>query len=594
MATFTWTVTTGGQDWNNTADWQSGGVIPPNPPGSTSTHTDVAIIGPLGATTGAYTVTIGSGESFDLATLEIGAVSGQKNPSLAINGGTLLVDTLHYSTVIGGPATAISIGIGGLFGIRSDITDSGRSEIITISGRGAGGPGSGGRLQFGSLSVDNPNVTYTFNNNSAAGSNTGAIEFLSGFFIGAVTSHHITNIGHLDEIIIDGADFTGDTVSFSSGTLTVMSGITTVFTMNNLTLQSGFTGDFTVSGNTITAVCYARGTMIRTATGEMPIERLRPGTQVMTLAGTRLMPQTVRWLGHRRIDLTAHPHPETVAPVRILRNAFGPAMPQRDLLVSPDHAIFVDGMLICARQLINGATIRQETGWTAVDYYHVELDDHAVLLAEGLPAESYLDTGNAGFFANSGAPLVLHPDLTDETSYPTREAASCAPFVWDEASVRPVWQRLADRAATLGKAVPQLVTTEDAGLHLIAKGRSIRPVHGDSSRLIFVLPRGATEARLVSRAQSPTEARPWLEDRRTLGVRIARIVLRGADDVREVPVDHPSLAQGWWSVERDGAALRRWTSGDAVVPLPTMQGQALLEVHLGGTMTYVLDERRAA
>ena len=109
-------------------------------------------------------------------------------------------------------------------------------------------------------------------------------------------------------------------------------------------------------------------------------------------------------------------------------------------------------MLICARQLVNGTTIRQERDWTAVDYYHVELDEHAILLAEGLPAESYLDTGNRGFFANSGAPLVLHPDLTDETDYPTREAGSCAPFVSDEASVQPVWQRLADRAAAIGRA----------------------------------------------------------------------------------------------------------------------------------------------
>jgi hypothetical protein len=72
-------------------------------------------------------------------------------------------------------------------------------------------------------------------------------------------------------------------------------------------------------------------------------------------------------------------------------------MPNRDLVVSPDHAIFVDGKRICARQLVNGTTIRQERDWTAVDYYHVELDRHAILLAEGLPAESYIDTGNRGF-----------------------------------------------------------------------------------------------------------------------------------------------------------------------------------------------------
>ncbi len=141
-----------------------------------------------------------------------------------------------------------------------------------------------------------------------------------------------------------------------------------------------------------------------------------------------------------------------MAPIRIERNAFADNTPHHDLLLSPDHAVFVDDKLICARQLVNGTTIRQERDWTAVDYYHVELDQHAILLAEGLPAESYLDTGNRGFFANSGAPLTLHPDLTDEPAHPTRETNSCAPFVWDEASVQPIWQRLAERAAAIGRA----------------------------------------------------------------------------------------------------------------------------------------------
>ena len=261
----------------------------------------------------------------------------------------------------------------------------------------------------------------------------------------------------------------------------------------------------------------------------------------------------MKWIGRRRIDLTAHPRPETVAPIRIRRGAFADNMPHTDLLVSPDHAIFVDGRLICARQLINGTTIRQEKGWTAVEYFHVELDAHAILLAEGLPAESYLNTGNRGFFANSGDPLVLHPDLTDETDYPTREAGSCAPFVWDEGSVRPVWQRLAERAAALGQPAPQPDTTTDPELRIVAKGRTVRPLYGENGLYIFALPKGATEVRLVSRAGAPTDARPWLEDRRCLGVYVERILLRGASEMREVPLDHPALSQGWWAVERDGS-----------------------------------------
>jgi hypothetical protein len=334
--------------------------------------------------------------------------------------------------------------------------------------------------------------------------------------------------------------------------------------------------------------CYAAGTRILTASGERTVESLMKDDIVLTLADGELIARPVHWVGRRRIDLTAHPRPEAVAPVRIQRGAFADDMPHRDLLVSPDHAIFVDGKLICARQLVNGSTIRQEMGWTSVEYFHVELDSHAILVAEGLPAESYLNTGNRGFFANSGEPFVLHPDLTDETDYPAREAGSCAPFVADEANVRPVWQRLVERAAALGQPAPQLATTADPELRVVAKGRTVRPLFGENGLYIFVLPKGATEARLISRAGSPTDARPWLDDRRRLGVSVERIVLRGWNEVQEVPVDHPGLSQGWQKVERDGTAPRRWTSGDAVLVLPALAGPTMLEIHAGnGGMAYL-------
>jgi hypothetical protein len=282
-----------------------------------------------------------------------------------------------------------------------------------------------------------------------------------------------------------------------------------------------------------------------------------------------------------------------VAPIRIIRDTFADNVPHRDLLLSPDHAVFVDGMLICIRQLVNGSTIRTECGWTAVDYYHVELNDHGILLAEGLMAESYLDTGNRGFFANSAAPLTLFPDMTDKTDHTTREIGSCAPFVWNEPSVQPVWQRLAERAATLGQPVQTPATTRDPSLCVIANGRTIRPLCVEQERLIFVLPAGATEVRLASRAASPTEAKPWVEDRRRLGVCVERIVQRRESEVWEIPLDHPRLLRGWWAVEYSGIALRRWTNGDAVIPLPASDGPTTLEVHVACTSLAYPIERLA-
>ena len=156
----------------------------------------------------------------------------------------------------------------------------------------------------------------------------------------------------------------------------------------------------------LSMVCYAAGTRILTPTGERVIESLLQGDIVLTLSDGELKAQPVKWLGHRRISLAARPGRRPWHRYAFERDAIAAGIPHRDLLVSPDHAIFVDGMLICARQLVNGTTIRQERDSSAVHYYHVELDVHAILMAEGLPAESYLDTGNKGFFANSG--LAAH------------------------------------------------------------------------------------------------------------------------------------------------------------------------------------------
>jgi hypothetical protein len=105
----------------------------------------------------------------------------------------------------------------------------------------------------------------------------------------------------------------------------------------------------------------------------------------------------------------------------ITLGAFGPDLPRRDLFLSPDHAVYLRGVLVPIRLLINGRTIAQ-VPVDKVTWYHVELSRHDVLLAEGLPAESYLDTGNRGMFENGGQPLMLHPDMAEVNDQARREA----------------------------------------------------------------------------------------------------------------------------------------------------------------------------
>ena len=71
----------------------------------------------------------------------------------------------------------------------------------------------------------------------------------------------------------------------------------------------------------------------------------------------------------------------------------------------------------------------------------------------------------------------------DEADYPTREAQSVAPFIWDEENVRPIWQRLADRANALGQPLPQIDATTDPELQVFVKGRRLKPLQRSGARL---------------------------------------------------------------------------------------------------------------
>jgi len=167
--------------------------------------------------------------------------------------------------------------------------------------------------------------------------------------------------------------------------------------------------------------CFAVGTRIRTCAGEMAVEALRIGDRLPTLFGDE--GREIVWIGHRRVDCRCHPDPRKVWPVRIAAHAFGPGLPCRDLLLSPDHAVLVGDVLIPVKYLINRRTIEQLPA-DEITYYHVELARHDVLWAEGLPAESYLDTGTRLHFANGGGPTALHPDFAG-----LWEAYGCAPLI---------------------------------------------------------------------------------------------------------------------------------------------------------------------
>jgi hypothetical protein len=207
--------------------------------------------------------------------------------------------------------------------------------------------------------------------------------------------------------------------------------------------------NFAVVDNQVAVSCFVAGTHIMTERGEKPVETIVPGDRVVTIVDGAWETAPVIWVGYRQLEPARHPRPDQVLPVRICRDAFGDGLPDRDVFLSPDHAIYAEAVLIPVKYLVNGTTIAQVRRQT-VTYVHLELPDHAVVLAEGLPCESYLDTGDRLGFAG-GALTALHPAWGCEglDIALLMDAVSYAPLRVDGAEVDRLRAQLAEQAATL-------------------------------------------------------------------------------------------------------------------------------------------------
>jgi hypothetical protein len=333
--------------------------------------------------------------------------------------------------------------------------------------------------------------------------------------------------------------------------------------------------------------CFAAGTRIATPDGPVAVESLSVGQSV-----TVLQPQrgsaAIKWIGSRRISLDRHIDRISAAPIRISTDAFADGAPCRDLFLSPDHAIHVGGRLIPIRLLVNGATIRRDDHMQSIHYFHIELDHHSTVLAEGLEVESYLDTGNRTVFENDPGAIDLHPDMATVSGQPARESLSCAPFEAGAAHVERMWRRLAIRASQLGHVIPEPRITKDPMVRLWTDEGWLWPQPAPAGGLRFTPAGGAKSMLLVSRATAPCDVRPWVEDRRTLGVAITAIRMVTRSGVVELQADHPSLADGWWPAEDDGQNVWRWTAGRA--RLPVWPDVLSLDLLMTGETPYLMDD----
>jgi hypothetical protein len=251
---------------------------------------------------------------------------------------------------------------------------------------------------------------------------SGAHWVLSGTSAALVLGQVITGFEQGDTIVVSGKSITNEFFVVNQG-LRLYAGSN----FDVLDLVGSFTTpNFSVTtSGTITTIkllpnapCFVAGTRILTPRGEVAVEDLLLGEPVITQSGED---EPIIWIGKRTIDLRLHPQPAVAQPVCISAGSLSENVPRRDLWVSPDHALWIDDLLVPAQLLLNGVNIYQGA-LEKVTYYHLELKRHAVVYAENAPAETYLETGNRNAFENTGGEMTLHPDF----SAMLRRENSCA------------------------------------------------------------------------------------------------------------------------------------------------------------------------
>ena len=326
---------------------------------------------------------------------------------------SLLEDNANL-TVVGG---ALSVGRDQLAGGLT--ATSGGHVVIDTTARATTGPGAvfgatGAGSTFEDDAASDLGATYTVTDGGritiAATVNSGSTLNFAGapgtFALrkpGASDAAALT-IGAGDTIELPGSTVTS--VSFGANTLTIVTDLGTT-TFSNVTYRSAAAG-FSSGGGagagmeavTLQAspACFVRGTRILTDRGEVAVEDLTIGDGLVTVSG-RVRP--LRWIGTRSYAgrfLAGNPDLHAVL---IRAGALGDRVPQRDLFVSPKHAMYLDGVLVPALALLDGETIVQPRPGERVDYFHLELDGHDVVLAEGAPAESYVEDGDRAMFRNA-------------------------------------------------------------------------------------------------------------------------------------------------------------------------------------------------
>ncbi len=344
-----------------------------------------------------------------------GAVGVDSAAGTLINAGTIAG---HYAVYMALAAHDLLVEPGALF--------AGMVKVKGNAGTLVLGPGTG-TLDMG----------VSFLGFSAITLDAGSSWSLEGGLAQLAGGESITGFTLGDTLALDG--FFASNVQSIAGTGLILGNATATATidLNAAYSASDFTLTTSSTGSFLT-LCYCRGTMIMTMQGEKAVESLQIGDLLPAyFNGT----QPIKWLGVQHLPAEKAAYLRSSMPVRIKAGALGENLPRRDLLVSPGHAVLVNGVLLLAKALVNGVSITQDDPASDVVYYAIEFEQHDCLMAQGAWAESFADGPDLRAPFNNVAEFYkLYPDYE-----PPEVITLCAPRPEDgaalEAALRPVLAR---------------------------------------------------------------------------------------------------------------------------------------------------------
>jgi T5SS/PEP-CTERM-associated repeat protein len=343
----------------------------------------------------AGTLTINTGGSVNATSVHLGA-AGQ----IVLAGGTLdppatiLIDA-------GGTISGFGTIDGGLTGGGAVIASGGLLEVTGSVASGQFTVSNGATLQMDGSVSSGATIGFAGTSGVLALGNGGFSGTLSRFLQG-------------DSIVLTGVANVSTVTIAPPGTLDIqLAGGGDIFIpLDNTFDYAGGTFNVFSSGGTTTITdnvtpCYLAGTLIRTDRGEIRVEDLSIGDKVVTLDGTA---KPIRWIGKRAYASAFAAGNRDIVPILIKRGALGENVPVRDLYVSPLHAMYFDGVLVQAEHLVNGHSVVRCPEIDPIRYFHIELDAHDIVFADGAPAETFVDCDSRGMFHNAPEFAALYPD----------------------------------------------------------------------------------------------------------------------------------------------------------------------------------------